>query len=151
MIYGILVTLHLLCVIVFIGAVAFEVLMIDGVRGRLPAGCLGRLDEEIQRRARKIMPWVVGLLFLSGIAMVGVAHRVAVTHALTNPFVNLFGTLLSVKILLALSVLAHFVLAIRRSACGAMTSKLSRYIHLSVLFHMIAIVILAKGMFYIHW
>jgi hypothetical protein len=37
------------------------------------------------------------------------------------------------------------------SICGNMTSKRFKYTHLSVFIHMLAIIFLAKGMYYIHW
>lgn len=84
MTYPVLLTLHLFGALVFIGAVFFEVLILDGVR------------------------------------------------KLVRP-----GALLALKILLALSVLAHFIRAITWSASGRMTSRRFRFIHVSVFCHMV--------------
>jgi uncharacterized protein len=62
-----------------------------------------------------------------------------------------FGTLLTVKIVLALSVLVHFVSAIRSANQGCMSAKRFEFTHLSVAVHMLLIVILAKAMFYVSW
>jgi hypothetical protein len=59
--------------------------------------------------------------------------------------------LLSIKIALALSVLVHFISAMRAAADGCMTSDRFRITHISVFIHMVLIVILAKSMFYFTW
>ena len=71
--------------------------------------------------------------------------------ALSKPSSSAFGLLLSIKIVLAFSVLAHFVTAIRSASNGCMTSGRFMRTHLSVAAHMVLIVILAKAMFYIRW
>lgn len=144
--YGVLVGLHLLCGSIFIGIVAFEVLILEGIRPHLPARTMALVEQGIHLRGRKIMPWVVVTLFASGITM-------AYQHYsnIGWPFDSSFGTLLALKILLALSVLVHFIIAMKHSICGDMTSKRFKYTHLSVFAHMLAIIFLAKGMYYIQW
>lgn len=144
--YGLLVSLHLLCAAIFIGIVAFEVLILEGIRPHLPAKTMSLVEQGIHLRGRKIMPWVVITLFVTGATM-AFQHFSNLNWSLTTSF----ATLLSVKILLALSVLVHFILAMKHSICGNMTSKRFKYTHLSVFFHMLAIILLAKGMFYISW
>ena len=96
------------------------------------------------RRARKVMPWVVALLFISGLLM---AHRYAAL--LTQPLASAFGLQLSLKIMLAASVLGHFVVAVTKMRRGTLTAAWSRYIHMAVLVQIILIVLLAKTMFYL--
>jgi len=144
--YGVVHVIHLFCAILFIGVVFFEVVLLEGVRGRLPAEVMHLFEVALIARARRIMPWVVGTLFLSGLAMAWV-HRVA----LSAPGASAFGLLLTVKITLALSVLVHFVTAIRSATQGCMTSGRFMRTHLSVAIHMAAIVVLAKAMFYVRW
>ncbi|MBB4845287.1 hypothetical protein HNP55_003834 [Paucibacter oligotrophus] len=146
--YGLLVTLHLFCAIVFIGIVSFEVLILEGIRKNLPPPYMTLVEEGIHHRGRKLMPWFVATLFLSGIAMALGTHRHALLGALGGTADSLFGLLLSIKILLAVSVLVHFVVAIRYSLCGGMSNKRFKYTHLSVFIHMVLIVLLAKGMYY---
>ncbi|MNU04519.1 hypothetical protein D3C72_2489690 [compost metagenome] len=55
------------------------------------------------------------------------------------------------KILLAVSVLGHFVTAMLLFASGRMTARRSHFIHISVFCHVVLIVLLAKGMFYLSW
>ena len=147
MMYNLTVIAHLLCAIVFIGVVFFEVLILEGIRPYLPEKYMALVEEGIHVRARKVMPYFVAVLFLTGISM-GYFHMSLLNW---SPFSNSFGTLLFVKMLLAFSVLVHFILAMKHSVCGSMSSKRFKYTHYSVFFHMIAIVLLAKLMFFISW
>ena len=67
--YGVFVTLHLLCAITFVGAVFFEVLVIEPLERRLGGGLGARLADEIPQQVRRFMPAVVLTLFLNGAAM----------------------------------------------------------------------------------
>lgn len=144
--YGIAHVIHLLCAAAFIGVVFFEVFILEGIRDQIGPSLMPQIEAGIIGRAKKIMPWVVATLFLTGIFL-------AYTHYanLAEPFGNAFGVLLGIKILLALSVLVHFVTAIRSASNGCMTSKRFEFTHLSVIIHMFFIVVLAKAMFYVHW
>ncbi|CED58818.1 Putative membrane protein [Moritella viscosa] len=144
--YGLLVGLHLLCATIFIGVVAFEVLILEGIRQHLPAKTMSLVEQGIHLRGRKIMPFIVATLFITG-GFMGYHHL----SPLPSPFATSFSTLLTIKIILAVSVLIHFILAMKHSVCGDMTTKIFKYTHLSVFFHMLAIIFLAKGMFYIQW
>ena len=101
-------------------------------------------EAAVSRRARKVMPWVVALLFISGLLM---AHRYSAL--LTQPLASAFGLQLSLKIVLAASVLGHFVVAVTKMRQGTLTAAWSRYIHVAVLVQIILIVLLAKTMFYL--
>lgn len=70
---------------------------------------------------------------------------------LAHPFESSFATLLAIKIVLAIRVLAHFIIAITLSARGKLRSRHFKLIHLSVFCHVVRIVFLAKAMFYITW
>jgi len=95
---------------------------------------------------RSVVPWSVVVLYLAGLGLAW-QHR----GALSAPLASSFGLLLSIKIALAVSVLVHvataLVMARRRKLTGALQGRL----HLSVFCHMLAIVVLAKAMFYITW
>ncbi|MEO6960134.1 MAG: hypothetical protein ABI228_04060 [Burkholderiaceae bacterium] len=144
--HSILVTLHLFAAFIFVGTVFFEVLILEGVRKYVPHDVMRQMELGIGQRARKIMPWAVLVLYGAGIAMAW-QYRAELAH----PFATTFGTLLTLKIALALSVLVHFVTAIKLSGTGKLKSRHFRYIHLSVFAHMIGIVFLAKAMFFLHW
>ena len=92
------------------------------------------------------MPWVLVVLYSAGIAMAW-QHRAA----LAAPLASGFGLLLALKILLATSVFVHFLAAMALMRSGRMRARHSRIIHLSVFCHVVAIVLLAKWMFYASW
>ncbi|MGE8354972.1 MAG: CopD family copper resistance protein [Microvirgula sp.] len=143
--YPVLLILHLFAALIFIGTVFFEVLILEGVRRQMPAASMRELEQAISARARTLMPWVLLVLFSAGLGL-GWHHRAA----LMTPLAGGFGTLLTLKITLALSVLGHFLIAMRWRGCGQMSSVRFRRLHLSVFCHMVAIVLLAKSMFYLH-
>lgn len=143
--YFLLLLFHLFAAILFVGTVFFEVLMLEGIRGRVPREAMRAIEGAIGQRARRIMPFAIGILYAAGLAMAWRYRTV-----LAQPFDSTLGTLLSLKILLALSVLGHFVYAVRMGAQGKLRSRQSRYIHLSVFAHVVVIVFLAKAMFYLN-
>jgi hypothetical protein len=143
--YPILLIIHLSCAILFIGVVAFEVLFLEPIRTHLPDSMMELVEAGIHTRARKFMPFVVVLLFISGIGLLGRVYW----HGWYPPFSSAFSTLLTIKITLAISVLIHFITAIRASLCNNMTSRRFRLTHYSVFAHMILIVILAKTMLHV--
>jgi hypothetical protein len=142
--YGLFVIIHLLCAIIFVGAVFFEVLVIEPLEKILPEGMGEKLAEAIPAHVRKFMPIVVALLFLTGGAMFWV-------HYSSRPdfFHSKLGIMLTIKTGLALSVLGIFVLAIRASIKGTMNPCRFKYTHRIVAVLMLGIVLLAKGMFYL--
>lgn len=111
--YGIFVALHLLCAITFVGAVFFEVLVIEPLEKILPNGMGEKLAEAIPVQVRKFMPVVVALLFLTGGAIFWF-------HYSSRPdfFHTRFGLILTFKMVLAFTVLGVFVGAIRASSRG---------------------------------
>lgn len=142
--YGLFLTIHLLCAIIFVGAVFFEVLVIEPLEKKLPEGMGAKLADAIPAHVRKFMPVVVALLFLTGAAMFWV-------HYSGRPefFRSKFGIMLTVKMGLAFTVLGVFVSAIRASIKGTMNPCRFKYTHRIVAVLMLAIVLLAKGMFYL--
>lgn len=142
--YPLLLIAHLFAALVFIGAVFFEVLILDSVRKHVPAAAMRRIEAGITRRARRLMPWVLLVLYGSGVGMAWY-YRAALAH----PLASGFGLLLSLKIALALSVFAHFAVAVTTRGQGERITRRFRRIHLSVFCHMVGIVLLAKGMFYL--
>lgn len=144
--YSILVTLHLFAAFIFVGTVFFEVLMLEGIRRHVPAEAMRQVEAAIGRRARRFMPFVLLVLYGAGIAMAW-QHRDVLAHPLATPF----ATLLSLKIILAASVLGHFIVAVTLGGKGRLRSRHFRRIHYSVFWHMVGIVFLAKAMFYLHW
>lgn len=144
--YGVLLALHLLAAIAFVGTVFFEVVMLDGVRKRLSHEVMRGIERTIGDRATAVMPWVLLTLYAAGIGLAW-QHRAA----LTSPLASSFGLLLTLKIALALSVFGHFAMAMFWRRRGMLGGGRSRRLHLSVFCHVLGIVLLAKAMFYISW
>lgn len=142
----VLVTLHLFAAIFFVGTVFFEVMILESLREPLGRDTMRRVEVAIGKRARRVMPFVIIVLYTAGIGMAW-QYRAS----LANPFASSFGTLLSLKILLALSVLAHFITAITLGPRGKLRSRHFKMIHMSVFIHVVLIVFLAKAMFHVTW
>lgn len=142
--YGLFVTIHLLCAIIFVGAVLFEVLVIEPLDKVLPEGMGAKLADAIPAHVRKFMPVVVALLYITGGAMFWV-------HYSGRPgfFQSKFGIMLTVKMTMAFAVLGVFVSAIRASIKGTMNPCRFKYTHRIVAVLMLGIVLLAKAMFYL--
>ena len=142
----VLVTLHLLAAIMFVGTVFFEVVILEAVREPVGREAMRKVESAIGRRARRVMPYVILVLYAAGITMAW-GYR----HELAHPFDTSFATLLALKILLAASVLVHFVTAVTLGARGRLRAPQVRFIHASVFAHVLAIVVLAKAMFFVIW
>jgi hypothetical protein len=142
--YGLLVTVHLLCAIVFVGAVCFEVLVIEPLERKLPPGLGARLADAIPAHVRTFMPFVVALLFTTGGLMFWIHYS-----ARPDFFQSRFGVLLTLKASLAFIVLGIFASAVRASVRGTMDPCRFRHTHRVVAILMLAIVLLAKGMFHL--
>ncbi|MGJ7542335.1 CopD family copper resistance protein [Variovorax sp. LT1R16] len=144
--YGLLLILHLLAAIAFVGTVFFEVVMLEDVRKRLPQETMRAVERAIGNQATAVMPWVLLTLYAAGIGLAW-QHRAA----LAQPLASSFGLLLMLKIALALSVFGHFATAMVWRRRGVLGGRRSRRLHLSVFSHVLAIVLLAKAMFYVQW
>lgn len=147
MAYLILLVLHLFAAILFVGTVFFEVLILESIHRHVPARAMKMVEGALGRRLRRVMPWVILTLFGSGLGMLHLRYA----PLLAEPLASSFATLLSLKLLLALSVLGHFIFAMYSLRVGRMTGQRSRRIHYSVFAHVVLIVLLAKGMFYLSW
>lgn len=147
MLYLLFLLAHLFAALIFIGTVFFEVLILGRLHRQLPARVMLLVEQGIGLRARALMPWVLLMLFGAGVGMVWLRYL----PVLAAPFASSFGTLLTLKLILAASVLLHFVLTMLRMRRGRVTARYVRFIHLSLFGHMVAIVLLAKSMFYLSW
>lgn len=144
--YAAMHVLHLFAAFVFVGTVFFEVLVLESVRRHLPQRVMRQVEAGIGRRARRIMPWVLLVLYGSGLAM---AWRYR--DVLAHPLDSSFALMLSIKIVLALGVAGHFLTAMALQRKGRLSGPVSRRIHLSLFWHMVGIVLLAKLMFHLAW
>ena len=142
--YAVAHIVHLLVAAVFIGTVFFEVMVLWGIQGRVPQRSLTVVESALGARLRRIMPFVILLLFGSGLVMV---HRY--TAVLASPGGSAFSLQLTLKVVLAFSVLGHFITAMTWMRRGTMNARRDRFIHYSVFAHVLSIAILAKTMFYL--
>ncbi len=142
--YTLFLLLHLLMAFVFVGAVFFEVLILEGARRHVSPRVMTAIEIGIGRRATRVMPWVILTLYGSGIAMAW-NYRAALAH----PLDSTFGLRLTIKISLALSVLGHFLTAMVLRHRGRLVATVFHRIHVSLFFHMVGIVLLAKLMFHL--
>ena len=144
--YALLHVLHLFAAIVFVGTVFFEVLILERVRRHVPRNAMHLVEVAIGDRARRLMPWVLAALYASGL---GMAWRYRAL--LADPLGSGFALMLTLKIALALGVFGHFLYAMRLRARGRLSGTTSRRLHLSLFWHMVGIVLLAKLMFHLGW
>lgn len=147
MLYPLFLVAHLFAALIFIGTVFFEVLILGHLHRQLPARVMVLVEQGVGQRARVLMPWVLLVLFGAGLGMVWLRYL----PALAAPSASAFGTLLTLKLILAASVLVHFLLTMARMRWGSVSARYVRWVHLSLFAHMVAIVLLAKGMFYLSW
>lgn len=140
--YPLILVLHLGCAIVFVGAVTFEVLVLESLHRKFEPAVMRRIESAVMARARRFMPWVVATLFLSGFALFDIRCDGLACIG------SRFGWLLLAKVALAFGVLAMFIGAIVTASRHRMTPHRSRLIHHTILAMMAGIVVLAKLMFY---
>ena len=143
--YPFLLVTHLLAAIAFIGTLFFEVVIWHRARQQLADTAQSTADQAIAMRSRKVLHGVVLLLYGAGI---GLAWQYR--GALSQPLASSFGLLLSLKILLALSIIGHYLLLAYWLTQARLTTTRASWIRRSILGHMVLIVILAKAMFYWH-
>lgn len=133
--------LHLACAIVFVGAVTFEVLVLESLHKHFDIVTMQRLEQAVMARVRRFMPVVVVLLFVCG----GILFDVRCDGL--SCLGTRFGNLLLLKVLLAFGVLGVFVNAMWAMRHGRMDVCRFRHTHRVVLGLMVGIVFLAKAMF----
>jgi hypothetical protein len=141
--YPFLLVIHLLAAIAFIGTLFFEVVIWHRARQQLADTAQVTSDQAIAVRSRKVLHGVVVLLYGAGISLAWRYREV-----LSHPLDSRFGTLLSLKILLALSIIGHYLLLAYWLKSARLTTLRASWIRRSILAHMVVIVILAKAMFY---
>lgn len=138
-----IVLVHLSCAFVFVGAAAFEVLVLEALHQRFDAASMAAIEQAVMARVRRFMPWVVLLLFASGGALFDIrCGGISCVGSRMSVFLLL-------KVTLAFAVLGVFVNAVWAGARGRMNVCRFRYTHRVVLALMVGIVFLAKTMFYL--
>jgi hypothetical protein len=141
--YPWIVLLHLACAIVFVGAVAFEVLVVESLHKRFDTTTMRRIEQAVMARVRRFMPVVVILLFVSG----GMLFDIRCDGFACVG--SRFGNWLLLKVVLAFAVLGVFANAMWAMRHGKMDVCRFKHTHRVVLALMVGIVFLAKTMFYL--
>ncbi len=141
--YPWIVLLHLSCAIVFVGAVAFEVIVLESLHKHFDIVTVQRIEQAVMARVRRYMPVVVILLFVSG----GMLFDIRCDGFACVG--SRFGNWLLLKVLLAFGVLGVFANAMWAMRRGRMDVCRFRHTHRIVLALMVGIVFLAKTMFYL--
>ncbi len=141
--YPWIVLLHLSCAILFVGAVAFEVIVLESLHKHFDVITVRRIEQAVMARVRSYMPVVVVLLFISG----GMLFDMRCDGF--NCVGSRFGNWLLLKVVLAFGVLAVFVNAMWAMRRGKMDVCRFKHSHRLVLALMVGIVFLAKTMFYL--
>ena len=144
--YSLLHVIHLLAAIFFIGTLFVEVAVLSRVRQQIEPELMQKVDKAVGARLRVVLHWVVLFVYGAGIGLAWYHHQ-----ALADPFASSFATLLSLKILLAVGVFFTFGMVAMLLRSGRMTPARYRRIHWAIFAQMVGIVLLAKGMFYLHW
>jgi len=144
--YSLLHVIHLLAAIFFIGTLFVEVAVLSRVRQQIEPELMQKVDKAVGSRLRVVLHWVVLFVYGAGIGLAWY-HR----QGLADPFASSFATLLSLKILLAVGVFFTFGMVAMLLRSGRMTPARYRRIHWAIFAQMVGIVLLAKGMFYLHW
>ena len=94
-------------------------------------------------------PFLLIAHLLAAIAFIGTLFfEVVIWHRARQPLASSFGTLLSLKIILALSIIGHYLLLAYWLKSARLSTTRATWIRRSILAHMVLIVILAKAMFY---
>ena len=144
--YSLLHVIHLLAAIFFVGTLFVEVAVLSRGRQQIEPELMQKVDKAVGARLRVVLHWVVLVVYGAGIGLAWF-HR----QALADPFASSFATLLSLKILLAVGVFFTFGMVAMLLRSGRMTPARYRRIHWAIFAQMVGIVLLAKGMFYLHW
>lgn len=140
--YLLIKTLHLLAAIAFIGTLFFQVAILGAARQALDEPSRERLAQALGKRARHVIHGVALLLYGCGIALVWPYRQL-----LQDPFASNLALLLSLKILLAVLIVGHYVLLIVLRVRNAVGERGMRLINLSLLLHAVLLVVCAKAMF----
>ncbi len=146
--YPFFLAIHLFSGVLFIGTVFFWTFIIDkGFRSNhgVPTDAIDRVETVLSRHTRRIMRVNVAILLLSGLAMLYV-HGSALAA-----FDTTFSYLLGVKVVLGLLVIGMFYGRpyVMGAIPDAQKASVHDKLHYLLFFSMVAIVILAKAMFYI--
>ncbi|MBV4455250.1 MULTISPECIES: hypothetical protein [Pseudomonas] len=138
MLYSLLLIVHLLAAIAFIGTLFFEVVIWHSAREELAWSAQFTSEQAIARRARRVLHLVVVVLYGAGLGLAW--------HYWGVPWGSRFGVLLSLKIGLALSIVGHYLVLAYWLWRERLSARRALWVRRSILGHMLVIVVLVKWM-----
>ncbi|WP_460949169.1 hypothetical protein AB6N16_17340 [Pseudomonas marginalis] len=138
MLYAWLLIVHLLAAIAFIGTLFFDVVIWHSAREELAWSAQFTSEQAIARRSRRVLHLVVIVLYGAGLGLAW--------HYWGIAWNSRFGLMLSLKVLLALSIIGHYLLLAHWLSHKCLSPRRALWIRRSILGHMVVIVILAKWM-----
>lgn len=142
MIYLLLKSLHLLMAIAFVGTLFFQVLILAPVSRQLSETSRKELSVLLGQRARHVIHWVALVLYSAGVALVWPYRQI-----LMAPLDSTFGMILSLKLLLAILIVCHYIALIVLRVTERIAERGMRVLNISLLLHAVALVLCAKAMF----
>ena len=142
MTYSIVLIIHLLCAIIFIGFVFADVLVVPAMKKALDEETYNKAKEAISNRARKIFPLSVLILVLSGGFMLSKYMNSSLGFISSS-----LQQLLLLKVLIALVIVSGIIYSLTCKLLKKRPHPIMTHFHKIVLFLGIIIVILAKLMF----
>ena len=140
--YSLVLIIHLLCAIIFIGFVFADVVVLPAMKKVLDEKEHQKVMDAISTRARKIFPLSVLILVLSGGYMF--SKYINSQAGVFNSSLQIF---LLIKVILALVIVSGIVYSLSRKFLKKQPHPIMKHFHKIVLFLGICIVILAKLMF----
>lgn len=142
--YVALAIVHLVCAVIFGGAVAFEVLILPALRKRFDQATLHSIEDALENRAVRILPLVLIALYATGVLML-LRHFPDPSEIFTVSM----GRWLSVKLALAAAVILAVATALTLFRFGRLTPHRVKVLHWLVFACAMTILVLAKAMFYL--
>ncbi|PAF43802.1 copper resistance protein CopD [Helicobacter sp. 11S03491-1] len=143
-IYPFLLIIHLICAIIFIGYLFFDVVIFPSIQKTFGEEISSKAAEGISKRGTKIMPICVLILAISGGMMVSnyIGGDLGYFH-------STFQKILILKIFLACLIFAMIIVSLSYKFIFKKPSPIGKIIHPVALTLGIIIVVLAKLMFYV--
>lgn len=141
-IYPYMLTLHLLCAIIFLGFIFTDVVLLSPLKKALGDELADKIFSIVSKRGVKIMPLCLLLLLLSGGVMI--SRYVGTTQGF---FDSPLQVLLMIKVVLALCIVCMVVVSLSCKFLG-LKNPLAKSIHKVALVLGFFIVVLAKMAFY---
>lgn len=140
--YTIVLIIHLLCAIIFIGFVFADVIVLPAMKKVLNEEEHQNVMNVISQRARKIFPISVLILILSG----GYMFSKYINSEL-GVFNSSLQILLLIKFILAMIIASGIIYSLSRKLLKKQPHPIMKHFHKFVLVTGIIIVVLAKFMF----